>query len=70
MRSGLTLTVITAIALLGIGFAAGFALARRDQPYLDEASNIRATNDPVDGLDGVAFESVVYVNVGGDVLFL
>ena len=33
-------------------------------------SKVRATNDPVDGLNGVALESVVYVNVGGNVAFL
>ena len=33
-------------------------------------SKVRATNDPVDGLNGIALESVVYVNVGGNVAFL
>ena len=33
-------------------------------------SKVRETNDPGYGLNGVALESVVYVNVGGNVAFL
>jgi hypothetical protein len=49
-----------------------FSRVSRSVPHkkLRVPSKIRATNDAVDGLNGVALESVVYVNVGGNVAFL
>jgi hypothetical protein len=50
------------------GVQAGFSRSVTHQNT--STSKVRETNDPVDGLNGVALESVVYVNVGGNVAFL